>query len=247
MIPFEFMVYVPESKKYRPISKIDKDTDYETISGTELRKALDEGRDIPEWFSYPEVAKELKKSRPPLSRRGFTIFFTGLSGSGKSTIANGLLIKLLEEGSRPVTLLDGDIVRTNLSSELGFSKDHRSLNVQRIGFVASEITKNGGIAICAPIAPYRNDRNINRQLISKVGGFIEVFVSTPLEKCEERDSKGLYKLARQGKIKKFTGISDPYEEPKNAEIIVNSDGLISPEKLVDIIFSNIVSIGYISK
>ena len=247
MIPFEFMVYVPESKKYRPISKVDKDTDYKTISGTDLRKALDEGRDIPEWFSYPEVAVELKKSRPPLSQRGFTIFFTGLSGSGKSTIANGLLIKLLEEGSRPVTLLDGDIVRTHLSSELGFSKQHRSLNVQRIGFVASEITKNGGIAICAPIAPYSSDRNVNRELISKFGGYIEVFVNTPLEICEERDSKGLYKLAREGKIKEFTGISDPYEDPKNADILVNSDGEIVPQNLVDIIFNKIIDMGYISK
>ncbi len=179
MIPFEFMVYVPQNKNYKPISEIDKNTDYKTISGTELREILDRGEDIPEWFSYSEVALELKKSRPPLTERGFTVFFTGLSGSGKSTIANGLLIKLLEEGNRPVTLLDGDIVRTHLSSELGFSKEHRSLNVHRIGFVASEITKNGGIAICAPIAPYSSDRNINRELISKVGGYIEVFVSTP--------------------------------------------------------------------
>ena len=247
MIPFEFMVYVPQTKNYKPISEIDKNTDYKTISGTELREILDRGEDIPEWFSYSEVALELKKSRPPLTERGFTVFFTGLSGSGKSTIANGLLIKLLEEGNRPVTLLDGDIVRTHLSSELGFSKEHRSLNVQRIGFVASEITKNGGIAICAPIAPYSSDRNINRELISKVGGYIEVFVSTPLKKCEQRDSKGLYKLAREGKIKEFTGISDPYEEPNNADIIVNSDGSISPEELVDIVFNKIIEMGYISK
>ena len=247
MVPFEFMVYVPKSNNYKPISQIDENTDYKTISGTELRDILDRGEDIPEWFSYPEVAVELKKSRPPLSQRGFTIFFTGLSGSGKSTIANGLLIKLLEEGSRPVTLLDGDIVRTHLSSELGFSKQHRSLNVQRIGFVASEITKNGGIAICAPIAPYSSDRNVNRELISKFGGYIEVFVNTPLEICEERDSKGLYKLAREGKIKEFTGISDPYEDPKNADILVNSDGEIVPQNLVDIIFNKIIDMGYISK
>ena len=247
MIPFEFMVYVPDSKSYKTINEIDENTHYKTLSGTELRTMLDRGEDIPEWFSYPEVALELKRSRPALVKRGFTIFFTGLSGSGKSTIANGLLIKLLEEGSRPVTLLDGDIIRTHLSSELGFSKEHRSLNVQRIGFVASEITKNGGIAICAPIAPYSSDRNINRELISKVGGYIEVFVSTPLKKCEQRDSKGLYKLAREGKIKEFTGISDPYEEPSNADIIVNSDGLISPEELVDIVFNKIIEMGYISK
>ena len=180
-----------------------------------------------------------------MHKRGFTVFFTGLSGSGKSTIANGLLIKLLQEDSRPVTLLDGDIVRTHLSSELGFSKEHRSLNVQRIGFVASEITKNGGVAICAPIAPYASDRDANRQLISNLGGYIEVYVSTPLKKCEERDSKGLYKLAKEGKIKKFTGISDPYEEPEGADINLNSDGTKHPLYLVDQIFKLIQDKGYI--
>ena len=175
----------------------------------------------------------------------YPIFFTGLSGSGKSTIANGLLIKLLEEGSRPVTLLDGDIVRTHLSSELGFSKDHRSLNVQRIGFVASEITKNGGIAICAPIAPYQHDREVNRQLISKFGSFVEIFVNTSLQKCEERDSKGLYKLAREGKIKKFTGISDPYEKPNSPDIEVESDGSKSPNELVDHIYGLLINLGFI--
>ena len=246
MIPFEFMVYVPSEKKYMAIGEVDKNTNYKTISGTDLRDILDKGNDVPDWFTYPEIAFELKKSKPALHERGFTVFFTGLSGSGKSTIANGLLIKLLEEGSRPVTLLDGDIVRTHLSSELGFSKEHRSLNVQRIGFVASEITKNGGIAICAPIAPYSNDRQVNRELISKVGGYLEIFVNTPIEKCEQRDSKGLYKLAREGKIKEFTGISDPYEVPKNAEIVINSDGEILPEELVDMIFNKIIEIGYIS-
>ena len=170
--------------------------------------------------------------------------FTGLSGSGKSTLANGLLVKLLEEGSRPVTLLDGDIVRTHLSSELGFSKAHRSINVQRIGYVASEITKNGGIAICAPIAPYESDRLANRDLISMLGGFIEIHVNTSLEKCEERDVKGLYELARKGVIKEFTGISDPYEVPEEAEITVNSSG-VSPEELVDQIFNKIKKMGYI--
>ena len=182
--------------------------------------------------------------RPPLTKRGFTIFFTGLSGSGKSTLANGLLVKLLQEGSRPVTLLDGDIVRTHLSSELGFSKEHRALNVQRIGYVASEITKNGGIAICAPIAPYESDRRYNRELIEPLGGFIEVFVSTPLKKCEERDVKGLYKLARQGIIKEFTGVSDPYEKPKTPEIIINSSGK-SPEDLVKVLYEKIKSLGFI--
>ena len=245
IVPFKFMVYTPKDGKYKPLESLEEKDEFLTISGTELRSILDKGENIPDWFTYPEVANELKKSRPPLNKRGFTIFFTGLSGSGKSTIANGLLIKLLEEGSRPVTLLDGDIVRTHLSSELGFSKEHRSLNVQRIGFVASEITKNGGIAICAPIAPYNSDRNINRDLISKVGSFIEVFVSTSLEKCEERDSKGLYKLAREGKIKEFTGISDPYEKPQNPEITINSDGSKSPEYLVNFIYARLTSMGYV--
>ena len=245
IVPFQFMVYTPSDNCYKPLESLDSNEDYLTISGTELRNILDKGGEIPEWFSYPEVTKELKKSRPPLDQRGFTIFFTGLSGSGKSTIANGLLIKFLEEGSRPVTLLDGDIVRTHLSSELGFSKEHRSLNVQRIGFVASEITKNGGIAICAPIAPYEHDRKINRELISKVGNFIEIFVNTSLEKCEERDSKGLYKLAREGKIKEFTGISDPYEEPKSPDIVINSDGSKSPTELVESIFHTLIKMGYI--
>ena len=246
IVPFQFMVYTPSDNCYKPLESLDNNEDYLTISGTELRNILDKGGEIPEWFSYPEVTKELKKSRPPLDQRGFTIFFTGLSGSGKSTIANGLLIKFLEEGSRPVTLLDGDIVRTHLSSELGFSKEHRSLNVQRIGFVASEITKNGGIAICAPIAPYEHDRKINRELISKVGSFIEVFVNTSLEKCEERDSKGLYKLAREGKIKEFTGISDPYEEPKSPDIVINSDGSKLPEELVENIFHKLIKMGFVN-
>ena len=244
MVPFKFMVYLPQGDKYEAIDEIDKGTEFQTISGTELRQLLDEGKGIPEWFSYKEVAQELELSRPPLTDRGLTIFFTGLSGSGKSTLANGLLVKLLEEGSRPVTLLDGDIVRTHLSSELGFSKEHRSLNVQRIGYVASEITKNGGIAICAPIAPYESDRRVNRDLISKLGGFIEIYVNTSLEKCEERDVKGLYELARKGVIKEFTGISDPYEAPADAEIVVNSSGT-PPKELVDQIFIRIKELGYI--
>ena len=244
MVPFKFMVYLPDEDRYESIESIEKGTEFKTISGTELRQLLDDGQGIPEWFSYKEVAQELEESRPPLTERGLTIFFTGLSGSGKSTLANGLLVKLLEDGSRPVTLLDGDIVRTHLSSELGFSKEHRSINVQRIGYVASEITKNGGIAICAPIAPYEADRRVNRELISPLGGFIEIHVSTSLEKCEERDVKGLYELARKGVIKEFTGISDPYEAPTDAEIVVNSSGT-PPEELVDQIYFRIKEMGYI--
>jgi len=244
MVPFKFMVFIPKSGKYKAIDEVNEGEEYKTLSGTELRQLLDEGRGVPEWFTFKSVADELERSNPPLTKRGLTIFFTGLSGSGKSTLANALLTKLLEEGSRPVTLLDGDIVRTHLSNELGFSKEHRSINIKRIGYVASEVTKNGGIAICAPIAPYAEDRRFNRELISNEGGFIEIFVNTPLKKCEERDSKGLYALAREGKIKEFTGISDPYEEPKDAEIVVNSSGE-SPEILVEKIYQKIVEMGFI--
>ena len=246
MVPFKFLVYLPNEDCYKQIDDIPEGTNYKTVSGTELRNLLDKGKEIPNWFTYNEVANELQKSHPPASKRGFTVFFTGLSGSGKSTLANGLLVKLLQEGSRPVSLLDGDIVRTHLSSELGFSKEHRSINVRRIGYVASEITKNGGIAICAPIAPYEKDREYNRRLISKLGGYIEIHISTSLEKCEERDVKGLYKLAREGKLKEFTGISDPYENPSNAELVIDSSG-IAPEKLVDKIYSYIKECGFISK
>ena len=244
MVPFKFMVFIPRTGKYKAIDDVAKDEEYKTLSGTELRQLLDEGKGIPEWFTFKSVAHELEASNPRLTKRGLTIFFTGLSGSGKSTLANGLLTRLLEEGSRPVTLLDGDIVRTHLSSELGFSKEHRSINIKRIGYVASEITKNGGIAICAPIAPYEDDRKYNRGLISNEGGYVEIFVNTPLEKCEERDSKGLYALAREGKIKEFTGISDPYEVPKDAEIVVNSSDE-NPEILVKEIYEQIVNMGFI--
>jgi len=245
MVPFKFMVYLPKTEKYKPINEVNDNEDYKTLSGTELRQLLDEGEGIPDWFTFKAVARELEHSNPPLTKRGLTIFFTGLSGSGKSTLANGLLIKLLEEGSRPVTLLDGDIVRTHLSSELGFSREHRSINIKRIGYVASEITKNSGIAICAPIAPYEKDRAYNRKLISKEGGYVEIYVNTPLEKCEERDAKGLYALARKGKLKEFTGISDPYEEPKTADIVINSSGE-APDNLVDQIYDAICEMGYIA-
>jgi len=244
MVPFQLMVYVEERAEYRPINTVPQGAKVLTISGTELRRRLDYGLDIPEWFSYTDVVEELRTTKPPLNKRGFTVFFTGLSGSGKSTLANGLMIKLLEDGRRPVTLLDGDIVRTHLSSELGFSKKHRSINIQRIGYVASEITKNFGIAICAPIAPYQADRQAVKEMCSRYGGFIEVYVNTSLEVCERRDAKGLYDKARQGLIKEFTGISDPYEEPQNADIIINSEG-VEPEVLVQDILLKIEQLGYI--
>jgi len=243
IVPFKQLVYVKEKQSFMGIDEVPNGCTALSVSGTELRNMLDEGKEIPEWFSYPEVIEELQKQRPALSKRGFTIFFTGLSGSGKSTLANGVLVKLLEEGRRPVTLLDGDIVRTHLSSELGFSKEHRSLNVRRIGFVASEITKNGGIAICAPIAPYQLDRQFNRGMIDPLGGYIEVFVNTPLEVCEQRDVKGLYAKARKGLLKQFTGINDPYEKPENAEIVIDSSDE-NPEVLVDQILNQIHKMGY---
>ncbi len=223
MVPFKMMVYVQEKAQYFPADEIEEGQTVLNISGTELRRRLQEGLDIPDWFSFPEVVEELRRSKPPRSQQGFTVFFTGLSGSGKSTIANALMVKLMEAGGRPVTLLDGDLVRKHLSSELGFSKEHRDLNIKRIGYVASEITKNGGIAICAPIAPYTATRRAVREMVEAHGAFLEVHVATSLEECERRDRKGLYKLAREGKIKEFTGISDPYEAPTSPELQLDTE------------------------
>ncbi|NNC77062.1 MAG: bifunctional sulfate adenylyltransferase/adenylylsulfate kinase [Woeseiaceae bacterium] len=244
MVPFKMMVYVENKAEYVPADETDSTDKVLNLSGTEFRRRLQEGLDIPEWFSYPSVVEELRRAHPPKHKQGFTVFFTGLSGSGKSTVANALMVKLLEDGSRPVTLLDGDVVRKNLSSELSFSKEHRDLNIQRIGFVASEITKNGGIAICAPIAPYTTTRRQVREMISPLGGFIETFVSTPIEVCEERDRKGLYAKARAGLIKGFTGIDDPYEAPENAEIVIDTAEL-SPDLAAHRILLTLEKHGYI--
>ncbi|WP_108502117.1 bifunctional sulfate adenylyltransferase/adenylylsulfate kinase [Paracoccus indicus] len=225
MVDFKHMVYVQERAQYEPADEIEEGVTVLNISGTELRRRLREGLDIPEWFSFPEVVQQLRRTSPPRAQQGFTVFFTGLSGSGKSTVANALMVKLMEMGGRPVSLLDGDVVRKHLSSELGFSKEHRDINIKRIGYVASEITKNGGIAICAPIAPYTATRRAVREMVEAGGAFVEIHVSTPLEECERRDRKGLYKLAREGKIKEFTGISDPYEEPTNAELTVDTTNI----------------------
>jgi len=225
MVPFRNMVYVEDRAEYQPQDDVAEGTKVLQLSGTELRRRLHEGLDIPEWFSFSEVIAELRKTHPPRHRQGFTVFFTGLPGSGKSTVANALMVKLMEIGGRQVTLLDGDVVRKNLSSELGFSKEHRDFNILRIGYVASEITKNGGIAICAPIAPYTSTRRSVRDLVSSGGGFIEVHVATPIEICEGRDRKGLYAKARAGLIKGFTGIDDPYEDPVDPEMRIDTTEL----------------------
>ncbi|MBN1269149.1 MAG: bifunctional sulfate adenylyltransferase/adenylylsulfate kinase [Kiritimatiellae bacterium] len=245
MVPFQMMVYVEDLDAYVPQDEVKEGVRTLNISGTELRKRLAEGRDIPGWFTFAEVAEELRRTHPPRHEQGFTVFFTGLSGSGKSTIANALLVKLLEMGGRPVTLLDGDIVRKHLSSELGFSKEHRDINIRRIGFVGSEITKNGGIALCAPIAPYDSVRKEVREMIAPCGGFILVHVATPLEMCEQRDRKGLYAKARAGVIKEFTGISDPYETPKDAEITIDTTD-VTPDEAAHQIILHLEREGYIA-
>jgi len=235
MVPFQEMVYVEDRDTYMPEDEVPKGARILSISGTEQRRRLNEGSELPAWFTPPNVAAELRRSYPPRAQQGFTLFFTGLSGSGKSTIANVVLVKLLEIGGRPVSLLDGDIVRRNLSSELGFSKEHRDLNIRRIGFVASEIAGNGGIAICAPIAPYDATRKEVRHMIEPRGGFVLIHIATPIEVCEERDRKGLYAKARAGILKEFTGISDPYEEPVDADVVIDTTGVTPAEAAQQII------------
>ncbi|HEV3278177.1 MAG TPA: bifunctional sulfate adenylyltransferase/adenylylsulfate kinase [Terriglobia bacterium] len=244
MVPFQMMLYLEDQDCYVPEDEVPAGARVLNISGTELRKRLNGGREIPAWFTYPEVARELRRSYPPRQKQGFTVFFTGLSGSGKSTIANVLRTKFLEMGGRPVTLLDGDIVRKNLSSELGFSREHRDINIRRIGYVASEITKNGGIAICAPIAPYDAIRKEVRGMIQPLGGFILVHLATPLETCEGRDRKGLYAKARAGILPQFTGVSDPYEPPVDADVVIDTSD-VTPEEAAQEVFLHLEREGYI--
>ncbi len=243
-VAFKHMVYVVNRAQYLPEDEVRGNERTLEITSAEFRRRLREGLKIDDWFSYPAVVEELRKTIPPRHRQGLTVFFTGLSGAGKSTIANALMVKLMEQGGRRVTLLDGDIVRKNLSSELGFSREHRDLNIQRIGFVASEITKNGGIAICAPIAPYKSTRRKVRAMVEAAGGFIEVYVSTSLEECEARDRKGLYARARAGIIPEFTGISDPYEVPENAEMVIDTKDL-TPDLAAHRIIIKLESLGFI--
>ena len=229
MVPFKEMVFAKNKKTFLPLDKIEPNDPIEKLSGTQFKELLQQRTEIPNWYSFPEVIHELRKRFPKLHNQGLTVFFTGLSGAGKSTLANAIMYKLMETEDRPITLLDGDIVRQHLSSELGFSKEDRDIHVKRIGYVASEITKHGGVAICAPIAPYSNTRKVVRNMIDEVGSFVEIHVATPLSVCEERDVKGLYKQARAGKILDFTGVSDPYEEPENPEITVDTSDITVEE------------------
>jgi len=244
MVPFRMMVYVEDKDAYKPVGEVGEGINTKHISGTELRDRLATGREIPSWFSFPEVIAELRRTYPPRSKHGFTVFFTGLPSAGKSTLANVLITKLMEIGGRPTTLLDGDLVRRHLSSELGFSKEHRDINIRRIGWVASEIAKNGGIAVCAPIAPYDRIRKEVREMIEPVGGFVLVHVATPVEVCEQRDRKGMYAKARAGILKEFTGVSDPYEKPNDAEITIDTTDL-SPQECVQSIILHLEKEGYI--
>ena len=244
VVPFTEMVYLPFEDEYRCVDQVPDGTQVISLSGSDIRKRIRTGRRIPEWATFPEVVEELQKAYPPPRRQGFTVFLTGLSGAGKSTIAKIIFARFLEIGDRPVTLLDGDIVRQNLSSELSFSKEHRDLNVQRIGFVAGEITKNRGIAICAPIAPYAATRSEIRRSIEQYGGFTEVHVSTPLEICEQRDRKGMYAKARAGLIQDFTGVDSPYEAPDAPEVSIDTTA-ITPDEAADQIMLHLQRNGYI--
>ncbi|MDY0362623.1 MAG: bifunctional sulfate adenylyltransferase/adenylylsulfate kinase [Desulforegulaceae bacterium] len=244
IIPVSEMRYVYFEEEYKFLDQIEDSIQSLSISGEEIRKRIKLGKKIPSWASFPEVIEEIEKNYPPPSRQGFTVFCTGLPSAGKSTIAKVLYSKFLEIGKRPVTLLDGDIVRRNLSKELNFSKEHRNINVERIGFVANEITKNRGIAICAPIAPYAQTREKIRELIEPNGGFIEVFVSTPLDVCEKRDRKGMYEKAKKGLIKDFTGIDDPYEIPLNPEVTIDTT-LFSPEECAQQVIQELTMLGYL--
>ncbi len=235
MVSFDEMVYWKEEDAYVPASEAPPGNQTFSLTNDQFHRKLRTSRRVPAWFTFPEVVSAIQRAYPPRHRQGFTIFCTGLSGAGKSTIAKVLYARFMEMRSRPVTLLDGDIVRTNLSSELGFSKEHRDINVRRIGFVVSEITKNRGIAICAPIAPYATTRRQVRELIETYGGFIEVHVGTALEVCEQRDRKGLYAKARAGLVKGVTGIDDPYEAPETPEVFIDTSDMTPDESAQEVL------------
>ena len=237
--------YSPQARRFVPIGNGGMpEADSVPFGDADLAARISHEEEVPDWFTYPEVIERLRAVYPPPREQGVTLFFTGLSGSGKSTLAKIMYGKFIEEGRRSVTLLDGDIVRHHLSSELGFSKAHRDINVRRIGFVASEITKNRGVAICAPIAPYAGTRRDVREMVEAHGAMIEIYVCTPLEVCEARDRKGLYAKARKGIIPEFTGISDPYEVPEHPEITIDTTDL-TPMQAAQEIFLHLFANGYL--
>jgi sulfate adenylyltransferase len=245
IMPFRKMVYLPDRDTYRPEDEVPPGVAVRSISGTEQRQLLNEGRELPAWFTPPAVAAELSHSYPPRTERGFTVFLTGLSGAGKSTIAAALTATLRERLRRRVTLLDGDIVRQHLSSDLGFSRAERDRNVLRIGYVAAEITAHRGIAVCAPIAPYAAARQEVRRMIESTGGCVMVYVATPLGVCEDRDRKGLYARARAGLLPRFTGVSDPYEVPTDADVVIDTVTQ-SVEDATRVIIEHLERLGYLA-
>jgi sulfate adenylyltransferase len=243
VVPFQELVYLPDEKRYEEVFKIPASAPTLSLSGTQVReKYLNNGSKLPDWFTRPEVAEILSETYPPRHRQGVCVWFTGLSGAGKSTTAEILTVLLLEHG-RQVTLLDGDVVRTHLSQGLGFSKEDRDINIRRIGFVASTITHHGGLVLCAAVSPYRATRNDVRNMAG-TEHFIEVFVDTPLETCEQRDTKGMYAKARLGEIKNFTGIDDPYEPPQYPEITLDTVSH-TPEENARLILERLIRQGFV--
>ena len=243
MVPFKEIVYLPGGDRYEEVEKLDNDTQTRSLSASEMRENyLDQGTPLPEWYTRPEVANILASTYPPRHKQGVCIFFTGLSGAGKSTTADVLAVKLLEHG-RHVTLLDGDVVRTHLSAGLGFSKQDRDANIRRMGFVAAEVVRHGGLCICAAVSPYRAARNDVRDMVG-ADRFIEVFVDTPLAVCEQRDQKGVYAKARRGEIDNFTGISDPYESPQDPEIVLDTVNH-QPEENAQQVIDQLIERGFI--
>jgi sulfate adenylyltransferase len=237
--------YDPTAEVWRPLALIEAGTERTDLATGELDDLLDRGEEIPAWFTPPAVAAELRRARPPRNERGLVVFFTGLSGSGKSTLARALRDALSERSDRTVSLLDGDLVRALLSAGLTFSRADRDLNIARIGFVATEIARHGGIAICAPIAPYAQARRDVRRAVQEVGDFLLIYVATPAEVCEARDRKGLYAKARAGLIDHFTGVSDPYEEPDDADLIIDTS-VLSPQEALTAVLQLLVSGGWIA-
>jgi sulfate adenylyltransferase len=243
MVPFKMLAYLADEKRYIEAEKAPEGAKVFSISGTQVREDyLAKGKLLPEWFTRKETAKILAQVHPPRDKSGFVVWFTGLSGSGKSTTADVLTSLLLERG-RSLTVLDGDVVRTHLSKGLGFSAEDRDINILRIGFVAGEIARAGGAVISAAISPYRKTRNEARKMVGE--NFFEIYVDTPLEVCEARDIKGLYAKARRGEIKGFTGIDDPYEEPVNPDIRLNTVDN-TPEENAHFIVNFLEERGYLS-